>query len=396
MYQSMTVIAGFLLFYSLFAGRFESRLISGPFLFLLAGILLGDPGLGLLDISVKGETLRLLAELALAIVLFTDAANANLSVLRANNQIPLRLLLIGLPLTLIFGSVAGLWVFEQSTLLEAAILATILAPTDAALGQAVMSNPAVPAPIREGLNMESGLNDGICVPVLLVLLELMYHESSGQGALFLSAKFLTAEIGIGVLVGGSAAWLTSKIMKISEAQGWELPAWRQLIMPGLAVFVFAASQWLGGSGFIAAFVSGLYMGYLIRTHKHKYLDGNEGYEEVLSIIVWLLFGGVVMTQVWDDVEPRHLIFAVASLTVLRMVPVIISLTGTGLSWSHKLFIGWFGPRGLASIVFLIMVMQENLNLQNDINITAICTVVLSVALHGMSANPWVNRMKSNY
>ena len=252
MYQSITVIAGFLLFYSLFAGRFESRLISGPFLFLLAGIFLGDPGLGLLDISVTGETLQLLAELALAIVLFTDAANANLSVLRANNQIPLRLLLIGLPLTLIFGSVAGLWVFEQSTLLEAAILATILAPTDAALGQAVMNNPAVPAPIREGLNMESGLNDGICVPVLLVLLELMYREPSSQDALFLSAKFLTAEIGIGVLVGGSAAWLTSKIMKISEAKGWELPAWRQLIMPGLAVFVFAASQcarqhplWLG-------------------------------------------------------------------------------------------------------------------------------------------------------
>ncbi len=171
-YQNISLIAGFLLLYSLFAGRFESRLISGPLMFLIVGYLLGPGILNLMNIQIDGEGMRLLVEIALAIVLFTDAAKANLSVLKTYNWIPLRLLFIGLPLCLIAGWLFGLWVFPNMHWLEVAILATILAPTDAALGKAVVSNPHVPAPVRESLNVESGLNDGICVPVLLFLLAL--------------------------------------------------------------------------------------------------------------------------------------------------------------------------------------------------------------------------------
>ncbi|MFZ1833829.1 MAG: cation:proton antiporter [Pseudomonadales bacterium] len=172
MYQNLAVFAAFLLVYSIFAGRFESRLLNGPAMFMLAGLLLGPAALGLLHLDVTKEAIKLLAELTLAIVLFSDAATANLKVLRANDGLPLRLLLIGLPLTLIGGGLVGYWLFPQIPLLELALLATMLAPTDAALGKAVVSNPQVPAAVRESLNIESGLNDGICVPVLLVLIAL--------------------------------------------------------------------------------------------------------------------------------------------------------------------------------------------------------------------------------
>lgn len=394
-YQNLAVIAAFLLIYSLIAGRFESRLINGPLLFLLMGWLLGPGGIELLSLSIDSDGIKLLAELTLVIVLFSDAANTNWQVLLANRSLPIRLLLIGLPLTLLAGTLFGRWIYPDLPLLELAILSTILAPTDAALGKAVVSNPAVPAPIREGLNQESGLNDGICVPVLLLLLALIAPTEQHTGTGLLAITLLLEEIGIGLLVAWGLTTFTLRLLKTSYLNGWQLPLWRQLTMPGLALLCFSLAQTLGGSGFIAAFVGGLLMGRKLGEHKHAYLDSCEGYGDLLSVVIWMVFGATLMPMLAELLHWQYWLYAAASLTLLRMVPVWLSLLGTGLKLELKLFIGWFGPRGLASIVFAVMVLQNEPALlgQRPIIATVLCTIILSVILHGLTANPWVARFK---
>ncbi|MBL0592743.1 cation:proton antiporter [Aeromonas veronii] len=395
LYQNLAVIAAFLLIYSLIAGRFESKLVNGPLLFLLTGWLLGPGGLELLSLSIDSAGIKLLAELTLVIVLFNDAANTNWQVLLANRQLPIRLLLIGLPLTLLCGALFGHWIFPDLPLLEMAILSTILAPTDAALGKAVVSNPAVPAPVREGLNQESGLNDGICVPVLLLLLALIAPTEQHAGTATLAITLMLEEIGIGLLVAFVLTSLTIWLLKISYLNGWQLPLWRQLTMPGLALLCFALAQTLGGSGFIAAFVGGLFIGHRLGEHKHAYMDSCEGYGDLLSVVIWMVFGATLMPILPELLHWQYWLYAIASLTLLRMVPVWLSLIGTGLKPELKLFIGWFGPRGLASIVFAVMVLQNEPSLigQRPIIATVLCTIILSVILHGLTANPWVERFK---
>ncbi|MFQ2035899.1 cation:proton antiporter [Aeromonas veronii] len=395
LYQNLAVIAAFLLIYSLIAGRFESKLVNGPLLFLLTGWLLGPGGLELLSLSIDSAGIKLLAELTLVIVLFNDAANTNWQVLLANRQLPIRLLLIGLPLTLLCGALFGHWLFPDLPLLEMAILSTILAPTDAALGKAVVSNPAVPAPVREGLNQESGLNDGICVPVLLLLLALIAPTEQHAGTATLAITLMLEEIGIGLLVAFVLTSLTIRLLKISYLNGWQLPLWRQLTMPGLALLCFALAQTLGGSGFIAAFVGGLFIGHRLGEHKHAYMDSCEGYGDLLSVVIWMVFGATLMPILPELLHWQYWLYAIASLTLLRMVPVWLSLIGTGLKPELKLFIGWFGPRGLASIVFAVMVLQNEPSLigQRPIIATVLCTIILSVILHGLTANPWVERFK---
>ncbi|HDX8445052.1 cation:proton antiporter [Aeromonas hydrophila] len=394
-YQNLAVIAAFLLVYSLIAGRFESRLVNGPLLFLLMGWLLGPGGIELLSLSIDSDGIKLLAELTLVIVLFSDAANTNWQVLLANRALPIRLLLIGLPLTLAAGALFGHRLFPDLPLLEMAILSTILAPTDAALGKAVVSNPAVPAPIREGLNQESGLNDGICVPVLLLLLALIAPTEEHTGTATLALTLLLEEIGIGLLVAWGLTSLTLRLLKTSYLNGWQLPLWRQLTMPGLALLCFALAQTLGGSGFIAAFVGGLLIGRKLGEHKHAYLDSCEGYGDLLSVVIWMVFGATLMPMLTELLHWQYWLYAAASLTLLRMLPVWLSLLGTGLKPELKLFIGWFGPRGLASIVFAVMVLQHEPALlsQRPIIATVLCTIILSVILHGLTANPWVARFK---
>ncbi|HDO1319043.1 TPA: cation:proton antiporter [Aeromonas veronii] len=395
LYQNLAVIAAFLLVYSLIAGRFESKLVNGPLLFLLTGWLLGPGGLELLSLSIDSAGIKLLAELTLVIVLFNDAANTNWQVLLANRQLPIRLLLIGLPLTLLCGALFGHWIFPDLPLLEMAILSTILAPTDAALGKAVVSNPAVPAPVREGLNQESGLNDGICVPVLLLLLALIAPTEQHAGTATLAITLMLEEIGIGLLVAFVLTSLTIRLLKISYLNGWQLPLWRQLTMPGLALLCFALAQTLGGSGFIAAFVGGLFIGHRLGEHKHAYIDSCEGYGDLLSVVIWMVFGATLMPILPELLHWQYWLYAIASLTLLRMVPVWLSLIGTGLKPELKLFIGWFGPRGLASIVFAVMVLQNEPSLigQRPIIATVLCTIILSVILHGLTAYPWVERFK---
>lgn len=391
MYQNLALFTAFLLVYSIFAGRFEKRLFNGPLVFMLVGIVLGPALLGILQPRIDKDGLRALAELTLAIVLFSDAANANLKVLRAHEGLPLRLLLIGLPLTIVLGWLVGLWVFPQVRLIELAILATLLAPTDAALGKAVVTNPKVAEPVREGLNVESGLNDGICVPVLLLFLALLVEEQA-QHPVLLALELVAEELGIGALSGVLLTLIAWQLQKLSWKHQWQMQVWSQLTLPGLAVLCFATAQVLGGSGFIAAFVGGLLAGYLFKEQKHHLLQASEEFASLLSVLTWGVFGAVVIPKAWSSLTWDIWLYALLSLTLVRMLPVLLCLLGTRFDLETRLFMAWFGPRGLATIVFAVMIIDYPLASTSTLVATAICTVLLSVLLHGLSANPWVARL----
>ncbi len=387
MYWNLAVLSGFVFVYSVFAGRLERTLVGGAIIYIAFGMVSGSPGLGILQLDVDAEGLRLLAELTLALVLFTDAANADFGVLRRSLAIPERLLFIGLPLTIALGFILGVAIFERLDLLEIALLATMLAPTDAALGKAVVTNPSVPAPIREGLNVESGLNDGICVPVLLLFLALAADTVGEQPTMRLILGHFAGQIGIGAVVGLGCTAVAAISIRFAVGRGWTSEIWLQIPVPALTLLCFATAQATGGSGFIACFVGGLTAGALAGRRKDQMLRAAEGIGDALALVTWVAFGAVVVTLPQDALSWQVVLYALLSLTLIRMIPVLISLTGTGLPLRAKLFIGWFGPRGLASIVFIIIVLDEHLPGSATLAMTVVCTVLLSVLAHGLSANP---------
>lgn len=389
MYENISILAVFVFLYSISSGRLERTLFSGAIVFTAFGLIFGPLGLGFLTLEIHTEGLRTLAELTLAMVLFTDAANANLKELKHTFRIPQRLLLIGLPLTILLGFGAGVFVFGGLTLLEVAILATMLAPTDAALGKAVVTNETVPDNIREGLNVESGLNDGICVPILFVFLALAGSSSAQGGTAMLTLKLVAEAIGIGVAVGGGLTALGMWLLKRFADRGWITETWKQLPVPAIAVTCFAVAQWLGGSGFIACFVGGLLFGGVEKQHKHKLMFAAEGTGDTLALITWVIFGATVIGQSIQSFSWEVLLYALLSLTLVRMVPVFLVLIGMNLRTDEKLFMGWFGPRGLASIVFAVIVLNRHLPGGGTIAMTVVCTITLSIIAHGISANPLV-------
>lgn len=390
MYENLAILAVFVFFYSIVSAGFERTPINGALVYIVFGLALGPLGLGVMSLdAVNMEGLRTLAELTLALVLFTDAANANLGVLKQSFRIPQRLLLIGLPLTILLGFGIGVLLFDGLSLFEIAILATMLAPTDAALGKAVVTNETVPSNIREGLNVESGLNDGICVPILFVFLSLATAIGDEGSISMLALKLVVEEIGIGVAVGVGLSVVGSRVLKVFADSGWAIESWRQLPVPALAVACFAVAQWLGGSGFIAAFAGGLLFGRLAKHHKPKLLLAAEGTGDTLALITWVVFGAAVVGQSVGSFSWEIVLYAVLSLTVVRMVPVFLALAGADLRVDEKLFMGWFGPRGLASIVFAVIVLNKHLSGGDTITMTVVCTITLSIVAHGISANPLI-------
>ena len=387
-YQDWAILAAFVFAYSTIAGRIEKTWISGAIVFVAFGLLAGPSGLGILQFDVESEDLRTLAELTLAVILFTDAANANLPVLKNSVRLPTRLLLLGLPLTILLGFGVGRLLFPDITLLEAGILATMLAPTDAALGKAVVTNPNVPDRIREDLNVESGLNDGICVPILFGLLAFATHEAAGGDSAHLIVGLFAKQIGIGVLVGGAYAAFGSQWVKFCSNRTWLSDTWQRMTIAAIALACFSTSQVLGGSGFIASFVGGLVFGGLAKNYKENLLKASEANGDTLSLITWVAFGSVAVGSAIGQIAWSIVLYAILSLTVVRIVPVFLCLSGLALDAWTKLFVGWFGPRGLASIVFAVIVLDENLSGGHTLTATVSCTIVLSILAHGLTANPW--------
>ncbi|MDF7799971.1 cation:proton antiporter [Pontiellaceae bacterium B1224] len=392
MYLSMAILGGFIFVYSVVCGKLERTPVNGALVFLLFGLLVGPVGLSVLTLEVNADALSLLAEMTLALLLFTDAANADLKVLGENYKIPQRLLLIGLPLTIVLGFAFGSLLFGALSLFEVAVLAIILAPTDAALGKPVVTNLAVPGKMREGLNVESGLNDGICVPLLFIALALDIGVEDDMSTPYMALKEVMSGIGIGMAVGLGLTFAAYWILKACVARGWVSEVWSQLPVVALALLCFSMAQLLGGSGFIACFCGGLLFDRIERRHKKPLLVAAEGMGDTLALITWVLFGALAVEQSLHAFTWQIIFYSVLSLTVIRMLPVFLCLSGLGLSAGQKLFMGWFGPRGLASVVFAVIVLDAKVEHGHTIALTALCTILLSILLHGLSANPVVRRL----
>ena len=385
MYAHLAVLAIFVFLYSIVAGRIERSIFSGPMIFVAAGVIAG-PVLGWFPGIATGSDLRILADLTLALFLFVDSANANLSVLRRSFGIPSRMLLIGLPGAIVLGFGLALVMFDALSIYEAAVLGAMLAATDAALGKAVITNEAVPVRLREGLNVESGLNDGLCVPIVLafVALELGADEGLGSG---MAITLIAEELGIGALVGLGVTAVGAGLLRLCRRRGWVTGVWIQITIVALAIACFGLAQGLHGSGYIAAFTGGALFGYLAKNETHDLVKPAEGIGETLALLTWLLFGIIVVDQVYGQISWQVFVFAALSLTLVRMIPIYLSLSGSGEPAASRLFLGWFGPRGLASIVFAVIVLDEGLPGSKLIALIVACTVILSLVLHGMTANP---------
>lgn len=392
MNEKLAIIALFVFLYSVIAGRVERSVISGPMIFVAAGFLMGPMALGWFEgAAVRGD-LRLLADFTLALFLFIDASNADLSTLKRRFDIPTRLLLIGLPGAIALGFGLALVMFDVLTVFEAAILGTMLAATDAALGKPVVTNPAIPARLREGLNVESGLNDGLCVPVLLVFIALALDTEVKGGNASMAAHYLLTELGVGVIVGLVMTALGTELLRVCLKLGWVTRTWIQISVIALAFSCFEVAQVFHGSGYIAAFTGGLLFGYLAKKSKHDIEISAEGIGDTLALLTWLLFGIAVIGQVFGQFTWQIFLYTLLSLTIVRMLPVFLALTGSGESTRSKLFVGWFGPRGLASIVFAIIVLDEGLPGGKFIALVVACTVFTSLVLHGITANPLARRL----
>lgn len=390
MYDGLAVMAAFVLVYSMVAGRIERSWISGPMIFVAFGALIGPLGLDVLAFDDGRETLKTLAELTLSLVLFTDAAGADLGVLRRTAGLPVRLLLVGLPLTIALGFLVGLLLDVHLSIFELALVATMLAPTDAALGKAVVSNEAVPDEMRQGLNVESGLNDGICVPILFLFLALAQSQGVEGGTLNLALGLVAEEIGIGLAVGLGLSFLTAHLMRFATREQWLTHTWAQVPVVALAFTCFGTAQLLGGSGFIASFTGGLLFGALAKRDREELLKAAEGTGDTFAVITWVIFGVTVIHQAVGGFSWKTVLYSVLSLTLIRMVPVVVSLVGAKLPTMDQLFLAWFGPRGLASIVFIVIVLDENLPNGSDMAAVVACTVIMSIVGHGVTANPWAS------
>jgi NhaP-type Na+/H+ or K+/H+ antiporter len=388
----LTALAVVVIAYTLVASKLDRWWITGPMVFVAAGAILGPGGLDVLPFALGNETVLTITELTLALLLFSDASTVQLEDVEGDAGLPRRLLFVGLPLTIVAGALLAYLMFPQIGWAAAALVATILAPTDAALGLAVVTNKSVPVRIRRALNVESGLNDGIATPfVTLFIAAVAAKESLGDTAWGLEAlKQIGLAIVAAVVVGHLGGWL----LAFANQRGWTSGVSEQIGILALALLAYGGAVAIGGNGFIAAFAGGILFGAVTRRRLAEPVQFTETLGLSASFLVWAIFGALFVGELLsEDFSALPIVYAILSLTVIRMVPVAISLAGTHLRPATVAFMGWFGPRGLASVVFTLLALEE-IERGSDgpmLLETVTWTILLSVVLHGISASPLAAR-----
>lgn len=398
----VVVIGVFVFGYALISRRSRSWPLTMPMVFVGLGALMSATGV--LEVEADLGAVVLIAEAALAVILFSDAVRIDFRSLRRNALVPTRLLLIGLPLTIVLGTLFNVALFPGVPLAEAALLAAILAPTDAALGAAVVEDESVPLRERLSLNVESGLNDGLVVPVVAVLTTIaLTGGTTGSNVV----RTVVEELGFGLLVGVLAGVISIVALAAARSRGWSDGRYEQIAVFLIPLTAYSAATVLHGSGFLAAFVAGLIFGsaggsgftvpWLSRLTRsdpgneplaEKLGEFTEDAAQLLGILAFFVFGNLFVGEALGQFQPAVWATALLSLTVVRMLPVWISQIGTGRPWQTRLFLGWFGPRGLASIVFGILLIEDaaefGANFSEILGVINV-TVTASVVLHGASA-----------
>ena len=392
---ALAVIACVVVAYAVLSRRLDATPVTAAIFFVSCGLVFGSKGLGWIDSTRSSEQVRVLAEATLTLVLFADASRIDLRALRREYLVPVRLLGIGLPLTILLGWAIAAGLFGGLSAGEALLLAIILAPTDAALGQAVVTDPRLPSRIRQGLNVESGLNDGICVPLLFIALAVADAEAqtkSAQGA----ATLVAEAIGYGVLFGVIAGAVGALLLRLARSRDLADPLWLQALPVGTAAASYGLAAPRGGSGVIAAFVAGLTFGAL-RGRGEEVTQLLEELGGLSNAVTFIVFGAAIAGPVLAGMTWKVGLYGVLSLTVIRMLPVAVAFARTHARPPTILFLGWFGPRGLASIVFTVIVLEES-HLPNVSTMATVVvfTIVLSVYAHGLSARPLTDRYVAWY
>jgi NhaP-type Na+/H+ or K+/H+ antiporter len=385
--MSLIVIFTVLIFlHSLVSRRLERTVVTAPILFTAVGMLIELCLPGGWQLRVGKSTFLALAEAGLVLLLFTDAGRTDLQVLKNIRGLPTRLLSAGMLLTILLGALGAVLIFPRLSIWEAGILAAILAPTDAGLGQIIVNSSRVPTKVRQALNVEAGLNDGLSVPFLLFFIALAAGGSEGESASF--TRFIVEQLGfgaaLGFVIGGIGGWL----LGLARRREWMSDSWQQLGVVVLPLLCLLLSEPVGASMFIAAFLAGLavQLGFS-EAGKHS-VEFTEGWGQLFNLSVFFLFG-LLVAQSLSQFNATHICYAMLSLTVIRMLPVVIALIGTGLSKATVLFMGWFGPRGLASIVLGLVYLEKETHQpgESTIRLAVMMTVILSIFAHGLSALP---------
>ncbi len=378
----MILVAAFVLLvflYSLVSKRLEHTIITAPVVFTISGALVV---LTLPVMHVDRKPFLLLAEVALVLILFSEATRINLHVLR-RNPLPVRLLGIGMPLTILLGAIGGTLIFPDLSVCEVGILAAILAPTDAGLGEIVVSSTRVPERIRQTLSVEAGLNDGLSVPFLLFFIDLANVSTNTTGWVLM--RFMVEQLGFGVLVGLVVGMSGGWLLGLARRKGWMAESLQQLGLVALPLLCVMGSEPIGASMFISAYIAGFAVQVGFKEAGEKSVEFTESWGRVFDFFVFFLFGMFVVRGA-SHLNISLVVYAVLSLTVVRILPVAISLIGTRLDVASVLFMGWFGPRGLASIVLGLVYLEQESNLAGETTITlaVMATVLLSIFSHGLS------------
>jgi NhaP-type Na+/H+ or K+/H+ antiporter len=389
------VIWGLLIGLVLIAGvskRIRNMAVTLPMLYVLFGLAVGLLFRDSITLTFDDPIVEAIATLALALVLATDASRIRLQRPTSNYTLPIRLLLIGLPLTIVLGAVVGVFMFPELGLWGAAVLAVILAPTDASLGQSVVSNPLVPARIRQALNIESGLNDGIAMPFLILTLSLAISsaEQLGSGTFLL---FTAQQVVFGLLAGLLIGFLGARYIRWGHDSGWMSRPFQKMSWLGLIIVAYGTAVVIGGNGFIASFVFGITSGRVFSSDEMDSLDDfAEIQNALLMLMTYMVFGMVMLLPALERINLTVILYTLFSLTIVRMLPVALSLLGTKLRPASVLFIGWFGPRGIASILYVLTVVAADELAGKDTIYTAVMiTVFVSVLAHGLTAAPLSDR-----
>lgn len=394
------IFAGLVALYALAATKLEYLLVTGPIIFVAVGFLLGTGGTSLVGLSTGSTIVRVVAGITLALLLFSDASSVRLRALRRDASLIVMLLAVGLPLAIAFGTMSGWLLLPGLGIGAYALLASILAPTDLSLGLAMFKNPRVPERIRGALNVESGLNDGIAAPLVALFIGVAVAEA-GEGARpVLEAVFeILIGVGVGVAVGAAGGLL----LRLSVKWGWSSKASRQFGAMALALLAYGVALDLEGNGFIAAFAGGIAFGAVTLKAAVEAVSYSEETGTLLTLAVWFIFGAAVApVLISDGLDWRPIVYALASLIVVRTLAVTFSLLGKKLHGSTFLFMGWFGPRGLASVAFLILALEtlDAAGLYDALFVaTAGWTILFSVVLHGLSAGPvaaWYGRRANGF
>jgi len=387
-YPIFVFTALMILLYGLFSKIAEKSIVTPPMVFVFIGFLASYFTFDFLKEGVEAPVVEIITELTLILVLFIDASTVNVKKLLKEKKIPLRLLLVGLPITMIFGFLLALPLFPDLNFWIVLMMALILSPTDAALGQAVVTSNIVPEKVRTAINVESGLNDGIALPpILICVAALSMTDSHGTGFSYWSL-FTLKQFIYGPVIGGLVGFIGGKLVEKASNLGWMNATFQRLTSICLAILAYSLAETVHGNGFIAAYFAGLLLGTTNHEIRERIQEFGEAESQALQLFVFLLFGLILVPFAYPLWTWQMWLYAILSLTVIRILPVVISLSGFGLSKGDKFFIGWFGPRGIASILYLLMVVIE-LRMEGLRTMVAVIvlTVLLSIYLHGISANP---------